>query len=396
MPTRPDPKISWIILLGSLTALGPLSIDMYLPAFPDIEHSLSAASGTAQFTLATYFVGLALGQALYGPFSDRFGRKRPLLFGMALYALASVGCAFSGSIGMLACFRFLQALGGCAGMVIPRAIVRDHFEAQGSARIFSLLLLVMGLAPILAPLLGSWIVSYASWRTIFWILTAFSAASIVAVTFRLEETLDTRNAAPLNLRNIIGTYVDLLRDHHYLGHVLTGGLAQAGMFAYITGSPFVLIDLFHLTPAQFSLAFGSNAAGYILGAQINARLLRKYALPQLLQIASYIPAGFALCLLIMSLTGWGGLPALLAGLFGFIASLGFIGPNAMAGALAHQGHRAGMASALMGTLQFGTATLASSVIGLLHVHSSLPMTGVMAACGFGSLIAHRLLVKNAA
>lgn len=394
--TKPDYHPGLFLLLGSLTAIGPLSIDMYLPGFPGIAQSLGTNSGAVQFTLAAFFIGLALGQALYGPFTDRFGRKPPLYFGIALYALASVGCALSTSVEMLAFFRFTQALGGCAGMVIPRAVVRDHFDAQGSARAFSLLMLVMGIAPILAPLLGGWVLMVAGWRSIFWFLAAYGLLSLISIHYKLEETHPAKPENPLHLGQTLRDYWSLLRDRHFTGHVLTGGLAHAGLFAYIAGTPFVLIELWHIPAQHFGWVFGSNAFCFIAASQLNARLLRNTRMETLLKRAIWFPAGFGLLLLLTGATGWGGLPMLLFGMLGYITSLGFIGPNATAGALAKQGHRAGLASALMGTLQFGLATLASSAIGLLHAQSALPMTGVMALCGVSSLILHWRLIASRA
>lgn len=392
--TQSDYRPGLFLLLGSLTAIGPLSIDMYLPGFPSIARSLGSSSGAVQLTLAAFFIGLALGQALYGPFTDRFGRKPPLYFGMALYALASVGCALSSSIEMLAFFRFVQALGGCAGMVIPRAIVRDHFEAQGAARAFSLLMLVMGIAPILAPLFGGWMLVLADWRALFWCLAGYGLISLVSIHFNLEETHTADPAKPLHLGQTLRDYLALLRDRHFTGHVLAGGLANAGLFAYIAGSPFVIIELWHIPAQQFGWVFGSNAFCFIVASQINARLLRNTRMEVLLQRAVWFPAIFGLLLLLTAVTAWGGLPTLLFCMLGYICSLGFIGPNATAGALAKQGHRAGLASALMGTLQFGLATLASSTIGLLHAQSALPMAGLMAFCGIGSFALHHFLVKT--
>lgn len=393
---KSDYRPGLFLLLGSLTAIGPLSIDMYLPSFPSIARTFSAEGGAVQFTLAAFFIGLAIGQAFYGPLADRFGRKPPLYGGMALYVLATIGCALSTSIEMLAFCRFVQALGGCAGMVVPRAIVRDHFEAQGAARAFSLLMLVMGIAPILAPILGGWILQVGSWHAIFWCLAAYGSISLVTIHFGLEESHPADPSKPLHPVTTLKNYFSLCKDRSFIGNVLAGGLAHSGLFAYIAGSPFVIIELWQIPASQFGWIFGSNAFAYIAASQINARLLRTHRMQDILRRSIWMPLIFGLLLLFAGATRIGGLPLLLIGLFGYMASLGFIGPNTTANALAQQGHRAGLASALMGTLQFGLATLASTVIGLLHAKSALPMTGMMAICGISSLLLYRTLVHESA
>lgn len=393
---KSDYRPGLFLLLGSLTAIGPLSIDMYLPSFPSIAKSFSAEGGAVQFTLAAFFIGLAIGQAFYGPIADRFGRKPPLHGGMALYVLATIGCALSTSIEMLAACRFVQALGGCAGMVIPRAIVRDHFEAQGAARAFSLLMLVMGIAPILAPILGGWILQVGSWHAIFWCLAAYGIISLFTIHFGLEESHPADPSKPLHPISTLKNYFSLCQDRSFIGNVLAGGLAHSGLFTYIAGSPFVIIELWQVPASQFGWIFGSNAFAYIAASQINARLLRTHRTQDILRRAIWMPLIFGLLLLFAGATRIGGLPLLLIGLFGYMASLGFIGPNSTANALAKQGHRAGLASALMGTLQFGLATLASTAIGLLPAKSALPMTGMMALCGISGLLLYRALVHESA
>jgi len=230
---------------------------MYLPSFPEVERALAAPHGSIELTLACFFIGLTLGQLFYGPLSDRFGRKPPLYFGFALYTLASIGCALSGNVTMLWIFRFLQGMGGCAGIVMPMAIVRDRTTARESARAFSMLMLmlVMGLAPILAPLLGGWLLTSFGWRSIFVTLAIFGVLSLAAITFGLEESHDIKHELPLSLKTVADNYLYLLKNKSYLGFVFAGGLSMAGMFAYIAGSPFVLIDLYGIEPRHFGLFF---------------------------------------------------------------------------------------------------------------------------------------------
>lgn len=381
--------VSWLLLLGSLIAVGPLSIDMYLPAFPVMEKELGAAPGAMEFTLSSFFIGLALGQLFYGPLSDRFGRRRPLMAGLGLYALASVGCALADSAQALVAWRFLEALGGCAGMVIVRAVVRDRCTAREAARAFSGLILVMGLAPILAPLLGGWVVTTLGWRAIFHLLAAFGVAALVAVYLALPETHDTRHEPPLRLGTVLADYASLLASPAFLGYTLVGGLAFAGMFAYIAGSPFVLIQLNGVPTESFGWLFGANALGFVITSQINARLLKRHSLTGLLSRAVWTPALAGLGLALCALAGWLPLPAVLAGFFFYVAGLGFIGPNSAAAALATHGQMAGKASALMGSVQFGLATLAGALVGGWHDGSALPLMVVMALGGGGAWLAHR-------
>jgi len=392
--SKSEYRPGWFIMLGSLTAIGPLSIDMYLPSFPGIAASLHANSGAVQFTLAAFFIGLALGQAIYGPLADRFGRKPPLYFGLALYTVASIVCMLAPNIETLTAGRFVQALGGCAGMVIPRAIVRDHFSAQGSARAFSLLMLVMGLAPILAPILGSWILLIGNWRMLFGILACFGLICLVNIHFNLKESFQPSTQRSLNPLNILREYLSLLRDRHFSRYVLASGFANAGMFAYIAGSPFVLIEYYHLSPSAYAWIFGANAFGLIAASQINARLLKSHSVAELLRFSLWAPPVCGIILFGIALTGFGGLPVFLLALFGFIACGGFIGPNAGACALADQGQRAGMASALMGSLQFAIATLVSSAISLIPSHNALAMSGIMALCGITSFSIYHLLAPR--
>jgi DHA1 family bicyclomycin/chloramphenicol resistance-like MFS transporter len=383
-----------VLILGALTAFASLSIDMYLPSFPTLEKDLSASSSAVQFSLAAFFVGMALGQALYGPIADRFGRKRPLYAGISLYVLASVGCALAPNIETLIALRFVQAVGGCAGIVIARAMVRDLFDRETSAKVFSLLTLVLGVAPILAPLLGGYVLKFFGWRAIFGILVVFGLACLIAAAVGLRETLP-ESARSQHANPILGAlqvYGQLLADRRFNGYAFAGGIAQAGMFAYISGSPFVFIKLYGVPEQTYGWFFGLNAFGLIAASQINHRLLARWKSDAILSRILLIVAGFGVWLLTMALTGWGGLWGLLLPLFGFVASLGFSFPNAIAGAMAHQADRAGSASALLGTIQFGAATIAGSMVGAFHAHSAVPMAAVMVVCGMTALVLHRLMV----
>jgi DHA1 family bicyclomycin/chloramphenicol resistance-like MFS transporter len=375
---------TWLLVCSALIAIGPLSIDMYLPAFPSMGVALGATSGQIELTLGAFLIGLALGQAFYGPMSDRFGRKPPLYFGLTLYGLASLGCALAPTVEWLMVCRTLQALGGCVGMVISRAAVRDRLDGPSAARAFSTQMLVMGMAPILAPLLGSAILTVADWHAIFFVLAGLSVILLFAVHTWLDETVDTVNAPRLALSRVLRSYGELLRSPRFVGYSLCAGFVQAGMFAYIAGSPFVLIQLYGIPPHWFSVIFGLNALGLIVMSQVNSVLMRRHTPETVLRIVTRIPALSALTVAAIAASGHLSLAVLLIGFFCHLAMLGCIMPNASAMALSQQGHRAGTASALMGTLQFSLGTMAGLAIGLLSGESALPLISIMAVCSVAS------------
>jgi len=369
-----------ILILGALSAFGPLAIDFYLPGFPAMAQAFATDEKHIQLTLAVYFLGLSIGQLVYGPIADRFGRRVPLLVGVGLFTAASFACAFAPSLDWLIGARFVQALGGCAGMVLSRAIVSDKCDAVGSAKVFSQLMLVMGLAPILAPMLGGLLVNLYGWQAIFIVLTCFSAMASLAVALGLPESLPA-NVPRQPLSGALRQYARLLKDREYLGHALTGGIAMAGMFAYIAGSPFVFIQLYGVPAEHYGWLFGSNAAGFILVAQVNARLLAKRGPAFLLSRMVWLYLAAGLTLLGISALHTEQLWPLLIPLFICIASLGCIIPNASACAMSGQGARAGSASALLGCLQFSVAAAAAWLVGVLHDGSAMPMAMVISLCG---------------
>jgi DHA1 family bicyclomycin/chloramphenicol resistance-like MFS transporter len=369
-----------ILILGALSAFGPLAIDFYLPAFPAMALAFGTDEKHVQLTLAAYFLGLSIGQLAYGPVADRFGRRIPLLTGVGLFTAASLACAYAPNLEWLIGARFIQALGGCAGMVIARAVVSDKCDAVGSAKVFSQLMLVMGLAPILAPMLGGLLVNTTGWQSIFLVLTGFSALAGLAVAFGLPESMPA-HVPRQPLSGALRQYGRLLKDPVYLGHALTGGIAIAGMFSYIAGSPFVFIKLYGIPAEHFGWFFGANAAGFILVAQINARLLAKRGPASLLTRTVWIYLGAGLALLAVSALHTEQLWPLLLPLFVCIASLGCILPNASACAMNGQGARAGSASAMMGCLQFSVAAGAAALVGVLHDGSAMPMAMVISLCG---------------
>lgn len=378
-----------ILILGALSAFGPLAIDFYLPGFPAMAIAFGTDEKHIQSTLAAYFLGLSIGQLAYGPIADRFGRRIPLLGGVVLFTLASLACAYAPTLDTLVIARFVQALGGCAGMVLSRAIVSDKCDAVGSAKVFSQLMLVMGLAPILAPMLGGLMVNLYGWQSIFIALTLFSALCLLAVALWLPESLPANQPRP-PLSGALGQYWRLIKDPVFLGHALTGGIAIAGMFAYIAGSPFVFIKLYSVPAEHYGWLFGTNAAGFILVAQVNARLLAKRGPAFLLARMVWLYLAAGLVLLAISALHPEALWPLLIPLFVCIASLGCIIPNASACAMNGQGARAGSASALMGCLQFSVAAGAAALVGILHDGSAMPMAMVITLCGTAAVAAAML------
>ncbi|MFL5800486.1 MAG: Bcr/CflA family multidrug efflux MFS transporter [Roseiflexaceae bacterium] len=392
MVSPPRPSVARLTLvLGSLSAFGPLSTDMYLPGLPALAREFRTDTAAAQLTLSIFFIGLALGQALYGPIADRVGRRRPLLAGIALYTIASGACALAPSIESLIVLRFAQALGGCAGMVIARSVVRDCFDAHNSARMYSFLMLVMGLAPITAPFIGGQLLLAFSWRAIFWLLGGFGLLCLVMVAFGLPETLPDERRLRAGLGQALAVYGRLLADRRFVGYALSGGLVMAGMFAYISGSPFVFIELYGVAPQHYGWIFGANALGLIGASQINRWLLTRYRGEAILTTALAIYATAALLLALVAATGFGGLLGLLPPLFVCVASVGLVGPNTTAAAMAPHGQIAGSASALLGTLQFVVGAGAGALVGVLYNGTALPMAGIIAICGVAALMTFQML-----
>ncbi len=370
----------WLILMGALTAIGPFAIDMYLPAFPTIAANLGVPRGDVERTLAAYLIGLALAQVFYGPMADRYGRKPPLLVGLALFMVASLGCALSGSVEALTGWRVVQAMGGAAGIVIPRAVIRDHYETHEAARALSLLMLIMGLAPILAPLIGAQLLAITSWRSLFWVMLAGGAMLMAAVLKIMKESLAPDRVVPLRWDTILRNYRGLFAHRGFMAHSLAGGFGQAGMFAYIIGSPRVFIELYGVPPQYYGLLFGTNALSLIVCSQISARLLRTYTPRQLQRRALTSLACASLAAVALTLGGWMTLPLLMLCLIAYMGSQGFVNPNSAALALAEQGKRLGAASALLGTLQLSCGALAGFAVSAWQTDSALPLTTTLAVC----------------
>ena len=381
--------------MGALIAFAPMSIDMYLPALPRMTLELRSTPAVAQLTVAAFLIGLALGQLIYGPLSDRIGRRKPVLAGIALFLVATVGCALAPTMEALVGWRFVQALGGCAGVVVSRAIVRDRCDHQESARIFSILMLIMGVAPILAPLIGGYIQQAAGWRAIFWVLFGFAALTAVAVWFQAPESRSEETSRRARSETPLAAYLALLSNRGVMGYVLVGGLASSAMFTYIAASPELLIGTYGVRDVDFGWIFGMNAAGIIGASQMNRLLLRRRRADGVLQAALVIGVLAGMALVAAAFTGIGGLPALLAPLFFAVAVHGLGSPNAVAGAMAMDPHRAGSLSALVGCVQFGLGAGAAALAGLFHDGSARPMAVVILVCLAAALATFLTMAKPA-
>ena len=380
------------MLLGVLTVFAPLSIDMYLPALPALQIYFKASEGAIQLTLASFFVGFSLGQTLYGPLADRFGRKPPLYVGMFVFTLASGACAFATSVQALTAFRLLQSLGACAGSVISRAMVRDLFPPEETRRVFSALILVMGVSPLAAPLLGAYLMAWFGWKSIFLSVMLVGALATVGLHFRLPESLPS--ARPLSLGYVFATYRGLLADRFFLGASLATGFSSAGMFAYIAGSPFVFINLFGVRPERFAWFFGVNAAAVVIGAQINGRMLHGHAPERVMRAAAFVQATAGIMLIAAIRFNPSSLAGIALPLFFYLSTIGFVFPNAAALALANHGHVAGMASALLGTLQFSMAAIATLALGAIDSTTAFPMAALICFCGVMGVVIHSLLLRR--
>jgi DHA1 family bicyclomycin/chloramphenicol resistance-like MFS transporter len=376
------------VILGALTAMGPLAIDTYLPALPTIARELHTTDARVQISLSVYFVGIALGQALYGPLSDRIGRKPALYLGLAMFIVASIGCALASSVYVLIGFRFLQALGGCSPLVVPRAVVRDHFDQRDSVRMLSILMLVMGLAPILAPLVGGQLLTHFGWRSIFWFHASYAIVWLMAVMTGLQESLSRARRQRHRVGQVLATYARLVTDRAFIAQVLVGSLIFAGLLAYISGSPFVFIELFHVRPEHFGYYFGVNAIGIMTASQLNRWLAHRTDAALILRRVLPVSLVTSLALVANAWSGFGGFAGILVPLFFYIATHGFVMPNTTALAMAPHGSVAGSASALLGSIQFVLGALAGAIVSAASNGTAVPLAAVVAGCGISAFTIH--------
>ena len=361
------------LVLGLLSAIGPFAIDMYLPALPSIGQSLGASMGAVQASLMAFFLALSIGQLIYGPVSDMVGRKLPLYFGLLLFAAASVGCALAPDIHTLVILRFVQGLGACAGMVVPRAVVRDLHTGHDAARLMSMLMLVFSVSPVLAPLTGSYLIEWFGWRSVFWAVTIAAALGIALLDTSLPETRPPADRVDSSVGSALASYGVLLRDRHFLGLACIGGFGIASFFAYLANSSFVLIDHYGLTPRQYSFCFAANAAAFIGASQFTGALSQRFGMARVVKLAVIGFAGVMALLAALNLVGVDRLDVLLVLLFIGYCFLGMVVPTSAVLALDDHGQIAGTASAMLGTVQFVVGALVMAVVGLFVDGSARPM-----------------------
>ena len=372
------------LILGLLTAIGPFAIDMYLPAMPSIGKELGADNSAVQMSLLAFFISFAIFQLFYGPLSDMWGRKAPLYIGIGLFAVASVGCALANDIETLVAFRFLQGIGGAAGMVIPRAIVRDMHTGVQAARLMSLLMLVFSISPILAPLTGSAVIEFYGWRGVFWAVMIAAFIGLILLSTQLKETRPATARATSSLGSAMSAYRLLLRDRNFLTLTFIGGLGISSFLVYLANSPFVLIDHYGLTPTQYSIAFSINAVSFFTVSQMTGWLGDRFGLVRVMRMAvTAFALTMAAMVVVMSL-GINQLPVMAVFLFVGYGFLGLVIPTSSVLALEDHGEIAGTASALMGTLHFVTSAVAMVIAGLFFDGTALPMAAGIALCAVGA------------
>jgi MFS transporter, DHA1 family, multidrug resistance protein len=388
---EPDRRL--ILLLGALAACGPLSIDMYLPSLPSLANAFSTTAAAAEITLTSFMCGFSLGMLLYGPLSDAYGRRPILLGGIVLYALASIGCALSFSIDSLVALRFLQALGAGSASVLARAIARDAHEATDAARVLSMLAIVTSIGPLLAPMIGGQLLLLGGWRAVFVVLTLFGAGCAVTTYLRVPETWPREKRASSALSKSFAAYGKLLTDPVTWGHVLCGGMAFASMFAYITATPFVYIEYFHVKPQHYGFFFGLNIIGIIGWNVINARLVRRLGSLKLISIASFVSVVAALSVSLVCLTGWGGLWSIVVCLFFVVGVVGLLSANCTTDLMHRYPRNAGAAAAVFGAVQLALGAVASLVIGLLQDGTPRGMGIVIGVTGVLTFVGRTLVLR---
>jgi MFS transporter, DHA1 family, multidrug resistance protein len=379
-----------ILILGSLTALSPFSIDLYLPAFPDIARDLDTSVARIALSLSSYFIGLSFGQLFYGPFLDRFGRKRPLYTGLSIYIIASIGCLYSQTIETLIAFRFLQALGGCAANVAAVSMVRDFFSLREGSKVFSLLILILGASPLLAPTIGGYVATHFGWHSVFVILAAMAATLLFVSARFLPEGHEPDPSVSLKLPSIIRGFIEILKNPQFYTYAFSGAVAFAGLFIYVASSPIIFMNIFKVSPQIYGWLFAMLSVGFIGASQINILLLRRFRNEQILSAVLIVQSITALVFLGGSLIGNGyGLKATFPLLFVFLGCVGFANPNAASLALAPFSQNAGRASALLGFIQMGIGAVASLGIGLMSGETMLPIVCVFAGSAWTALVIFR-------
>jgi len=380
-----------ILILGSLMAVSPFAIDLYLPAFAQIAKDLATTPAKVSLSVSSYMVGIAVGQLFWGPLLDRYGRKKPLYFGLTVFILCCIGCMESNTVGMLLVFRFIQALGGCVALTAAITMVRDFFPAKESARILSMMMLILGLSPLLAPTAGGFITAAWGWHWVFIILALLVSAILTNLIYFLPHARDPDPTVSLKLNPMVKTFVSILKNRQFFTYSVSGSFSFALMFLYVAGSPVVFMGILHVTPQAFGGIFALLAVAFIGSNQVNILLLRKYSSELIYQTAIWSQIIITLVFLIGAWNGWLGLTGTMVMYFLCLASLGLTYPNASALALQSVDTNFGSASALIGFLQIGVAGLASTAIGLINLHSITPVPAMML---ISSLIALGILLTG--
>lgn len=388
---RPDGRL--ILLLGALAACGPLATDMYLPSLPSIAQSFGVSAAAAAMTLTSFMAGFSIGMLLYGPLSDAYGRRPVLLGGIALFTLASIACWFSYSVGELTFVRFLQALGAGAASVLARAIARDAHEPSDAAKVLSMVAIVTSIGPLLAPLIGGQLLLLGGWRVVFIALTLFGLACGVAAWLRVPETWPAEKRESAAVLRSFAAYGRLLRDPLVWGHMLCGGMAFAAMFTYISATPFVYIEYFHVSPQHYGLFFGANVFGIMLGNFLNTRFIGRVGTLRMVSMASTISIIASFFVALMCVTGWGGLWSIVTGLFFVVGVVGLLSANCATDLMYRYPKNAGAAAAVFGATQLGLGAFASVVVGWFPGISPLGMGCTIGACGALTWIGRSIVVK---
>jgi MFS transporter, DHA1 family, multidrug resistance protein len=381
--TTPAGGVRVLIVLSTLLGFASISTDLYLPAMPAMGRTLGADAGTVEWTVSGYLIGFSLGQLLWGPVGDRFGRRLPVAIGLMLFVVGSAGCAMAGSAWQMIGWRVVQAIGACAGVVLARAMVRDLYEGERAAQMLSMLMTVMATAPLLGPIVGAQILALAGWRAIFWTLVGIGLATLAAL-FTLPETLPRERRNAEKLARAFARYGELLRHRALLGYAGAGGFFYGGMFAYVAGTPFAYISYYHVSPQLYGVLFAAGILGIMATNLVNARVVARLGSDRLLRAGTVMAALAGAVLAVTAWTGWGGLAGLVALLFVFISATGFIVANSIVGALASSPQRAGSISALVGAVQYGSGIIGSALIGVFADGTPWPMGWVIALAGLGS------------
>ncbi|MBP6768634.1 MAG: Bcr/CflA family multidrug efflux MFS transporter [Reyranella sp.] len=396
--TRPTLTPPLLAVLALLSAFTPLSIDMYLPALPVIAVDLRSSAGDVQLTLSAFMIAFGVGQIFYGPAGDRFGRRPVILIGLVIYVLTSIGCAFAAAAGHLIALRFLQGLAACGGVVLARTMVRDLAEKDHAARAMSLMMACTSIAPMLAPVIGGQVMWFAGWRAIFWVLASAGVIAFVVAWFQLPETLKPEYRQPLVFTQILKRFGELLTTRTFVGYALTSSFMFAALFSYISGSPFVFIERYGISPRLYGVVFGGMVIFMTIGSLFNARFVRLLGAGRILRVAVIVPAVSGAAAMVM---GWiearygtiGLWPFLVCMVFQ-IATLSLIAPNSTAMAMQRYPHMAGTASSLMGVMTFGAGAIFGAIVGQTFDSTIAPMTTAMGIAGILCLISHRTLVRR--